>query len=421
MRSPLLHRFSFAFAAAALGVAATFGTLLALPAETAGATANGTLIATVPNAVAMVGDGTSISTDVYVLASTGVVSRVTQAGVVTELNTAHPVPSPSGIAVDNGEIYVGSAGAPGHIEMLATTGGTPTVFATMPGIQSVAGVTVLPSIGVFAVNGVDGFSSFDLTGTFQSSCTAEPGGTALSVIAANSATGIIVGDTATNDIVAPDMVNCLTGSSSLTSGLSFTFFSVNGPALFLGGPAGIGVYVTGTWLSTPLTVGPISGVALSGSGVPEVLAATGGLYLISPPTAPLNITATPGNHSATISWDPPANNGGFPILGYTVTETGNNALTCSTTTATSCTINGLTNGQSYTFGVVANVFNNQTGDSGASNSVIPDETPTTVAPTTTNSTSHLAATGLPVVALLAGGISAVLGGTLLRRRQRRLS
>ena len=65
------------------------------------------------------------------------------------------------------------------------------------------------------------------------------------------------------------------------------------------------------------------------------------------PQAPVSLSATPGNTTATISWTAPAylNNG--TITGYTATASPGGA-TCSTTTATSCTITGLTDGIVYT-------------------------------------------------------------------------
>jgi hypothetical protein len=72
--------------------------------------------------------------------------------------------------------------------------------------------------------------------------------------------------------------------------------------------------------------------------------------LVSPPTAPLSVTATAGNAAALVSWSAPAQ--GAPITGYTVTSSPG-GFTCTTTGATSCIVSGLTNGQTYTFTVTA--------------------------------------------------------------------
>ena len=71
-----------------------------------------------------------------------------------------------------------------------------------------------------------------------------------------------------------------------------------------------------------------------------------------PPQPPANVTATPGNAQATISWTAPTNTGGSPITGYTATASAG-GQSCTTTTATSCTISGLTNGTTYDISVTA--------------------------------------------------------------------
>ena len=74
--------------------------------------------------------------------------------------------------------------------------------------------------------------------------------------------------------------------------------------------------------------------------------------IIFPPQPPANFTATPGNAQATISWTAPTNTGGSPITGYTATASVG-GQSCTTTTATSCTISGLTNGTTYNVSVTA--------------------------------------------------------------------
>ena len=89
-------------------------------------------------------------------------------------------------------------------------------------------------------------------------------------------------------------------------------------------------------------------------------------------SAPQNIRVTAGNGQATISWDPPAYNGGYDIIKYWVTS-DDSSKSCETpwrSTATSCTVSGLTNGTTYTFNVRA--YNNITyGIAGTSGPVTP--------------------------------------------------
>ncbi|SFH02915.1 Putative Ig domain-containing protein [Ensifer sp. OV372] len=87
------------------------------------------------------------------------------------------------------------------------------------------------------------------------------------------------------------------------------------------------------------------------------------------PGAPTGVVATAGNASAEVSFAAPANTGGAPITGYTVTASPG-GLT-ETGPASPLTVAGLTNGTGYTFTVTAA---NSTGTglaSGASNSVTP--------------------------------------------------
>jgi uncharacterized repeat protein (TIGR02543 family) len=72
---------------------------------------------------------------------------------------------------------------------------------------------------------------------------------------------------------------------------------------------------------------------------------------ITTPDAPTSVTATPINStSATISWSAPAASGGSALTGYTVTSSGGQSCTSTTT---SCVMSGLTAGVAYTFTVAA--------------------------------------------------------------------
>lgn len=70
------------------------------------------------------------------------------------------------------------------------------------------------------------------------------------------------------------------------------------------------------------------------------------------PQPPTNVIATANDAQATVTWSAPSNNGGSPIIDYTVTSSGTPAHT-ATTTLTSVVVTGLTNGTSYTFTVTA--------------------------------------------------------------------
>lgn len=72
----------------------------------------------------------------------------------------------------------------------------------------------------------------------------------------------------------------------------------------------------------------------------------------SVPSAPGQVVATAHDSAATVSWQPPVNNGGLAITNYSVvTSTGQPG--CDSGGATSCVVPGLTNGNGYQFAVIA--------------------------------------------------------------------
>ena len=87
------------------------------------------------------------------------------------------------------------------------------------------------------------------------------------------------------------------------------------------------------------------------------------------PGAPTAVTATAGAGAATVSFTPPASNGGAAITGYTVTAMPGNITT--TGTGSPITVSGLTNGTSYTFTVKATNSVGTGPESTPSNAVTP--------------------------------------------------
>ncbi|WP_168118779.1 S-layer homology domain-containing protein [Paenibacillus sp. HB172176] len=89
------------------------------------------------------------------------------------------------------------------------------------------------------------------------------------------------------------------------------------------------------------------------------------------PAVPTNAAATAGNGSATITFTPPDDNGGSPITGYEVFDSGGKQVATASSDATSVAITGLTNGTSYTFTVKAKNAKGYSDSSAPSNSVTP--------------------------------------------------
>jgi hypothetical protein len=128
----------------------------------------------------------------------------------------------------------------------------------------------------------------------------------------------------------------------------------------------------------------------------------------TPPAAPTGVLATAGDHSASLSWTAPTDHGDSDITGYNVQYSSNDGGTWTdgpiafhSSTATTGTVSGLTNGATYVFRVAAI---NNAGDgaySVPSNAVtLPTSTATTLAVTPSghqapNGTVTLTATVTP--------------------------
>jgi len=93
--------------------------------------------------------------------------------------------------------------------------------------------------------------------------------------------------------------------------------------------------------------------AINDAGTGPASAPSGAVVPRGPPGAPQNVSATPGDAFAVVSWTAPTSNGGSPIVSYTVTASPGGATVSVNASVTSAQVTGLANGTAYTFTVFA--------------------------------------------------------------------
>ncbi|MFM1771494.1 MAG: hypothetical protein RLZZ71_636, partial [Bacteroidota bacterium] len=320
-----------------------------------------------------------VSYDVQIRAVNGVGSGAassTVQGTPTAAAVAPGAPTITSVTAGNGQLSVAfTEGATGGSTITnykySTDGGT-TFNAVSPASTAspiiITGLTngTPYNVQIKAVNAVgDGAASVSVSGTPATTPSApnitaiNPGNGQLSVAFTEGSTG---GSTITNYKYSTD------------GGASFTPVS----------PASTSspIVITGLTNGTTYDI-QIKAVNAIGDGT-----ATSSVSATpyTTPGAPTIGTATAGNGQATITFTAPVSNGGSPIISYTATSTpGGITGTISQAGSGTITVNGLTNGTTYTFTVVATNAAGSGEASAASNSV----NVTLPAPTATIATSIL--------------------------------
>jgi hypothetical protein len=146
------------------------------------------------------------------------------------------------------------------------------------------------------------------------------------------------------------------------------------------------VVASGTYTWQLAGQGP-GGALVGADGVSSGLSGTIVVTGSAAPGAPTSPKATAGVASATVTWVPPAVDGGAPVIDYTVTATPGGAA--KTVSGTSATFTGLKPGTAYTFGITAR---NSAGSSAAA-------TTSSVVPIAPRPPSLAITTSVPAVAL----------------------
>ena len=183
---------------------------------------------------------------------------------------------------------------------------------------------------------------------------------------------------------SPTGVSAVKGDTQAT--VSWTAPSSNGGSAITGYTVTSSVgSKTCTWTSGPLscTVTTLTNgtsytftvVASNVNGNSTVSSPSTSVTPSTIPGIPTAVGAVKGDGRALITWTAPSSNGGSVITSYTVTSTPESKTCTWTTGSFSCIVNGLTNGSSYTFTVVATNVNGSSSPSSATAAVTPSTVP----------------------------------------------
>ena len=134
--------------------------------------------------------------------------------------------------------------------------------------------------------------------------------------------------------------------------------------------------ISGATNAVTATIGVVWAWAVAVNPITNLIYVTiqgNSVSVISPatiPGAPAGLSAAKDDAEVTVSWAPPASNGGSAITSYTVTSSPETKTCTWTSGPLSCTVIGLTMGQEYTFTAVATNAMGSSPSSEPSNKVV---------------------------------------------------
>lgn len=267
---------------------------------------------------------------------------------------------------------------PNSSRAFANVSGLTSVAADIPDLTSVTnasgffeGSDFNSAIGDWNVSGITNFSNF-----FRNNTSFNKSLSSWNVASGTSFANMFEGATSFNGDIASWPIGNATNLAGMFDGVTLPTANYNA---ILTGWASKNVQANATF-------GAGSSVYTSSArAAREALTSTNSWTITdggSLPDPPTSITATGGDGAATLVWSVPsytgylANGSVAPISSYTVRSIQGNQ-TCTTST-TSCTVSGLTNGQQYSFTVTATNSAGTSPASSASNPVTPQEVRVTI-------------------------------------------